>query len=61
MDRSWVYRVITYSLITLAALVMLAPTFAAWTGHSSFHNACNSANIRTKRGNQHERQIQHHP
>lgn len=33
MDRSWVYRVITYSLITLAALVMLAPTFAAWTGH----------------------------
>jgi preprotein translocase subunit SecD len=33
MDRSWVYRVITYSLITLAAFVFLAPTFAVWTGH----------------------------
>jgi preprotein translocase subunit SecD len=33
MDRSWVYRVITYSLLTLTAFVLLAPTFAAWTGH----------------------------
>ncbi|MGZ3427035.1 MAG: hypothetical protein ACXVCV_10325 [Polyangia bacterium] len=33
MDRSWVYRVITYSLLTLAAFVMLAPTVAAWSGH----------------------------
>ena len=32
MDRSWVYRVITYSLITLAAFVMLAPTAAVWFG-----------------------------
>src|SRR6202000_3186648 len=33
MDRSWVYRVITYSLLTLTAFVFLAPTIAAWTGH----------------------------
>ncbi len=33
MDRSWVYRVITYSILTLTAFVFLAPTFAAWTGH----------------------------
>ena len=33
MDRSWVYRVITYSLLTLAALVVLTPTVATWTGH----------------------------
>jgi len=32
MDRSWVYRVITYSLITIAAFVMLAPTAAVWLG-----------------------------
>ena len=33
MDRSWVYRVITYSLLTLVALVLLTPTVATWTGH----------------------------
>src|SRR4051812_24115590 len=32
MDRSWVYRVITYSLLTLAAFIMLAPTAAVWFG-----------------------------
>ena len=33
MDRSWVYRVTLYSLITLLAFALLAPTFATWTGH----------------------------
>jgi preprotein translocase subunit SecD len=33
MDRSWVYRSTLYTLITLAALVLLAPTISAWTGH----------------------------
>src|ERR1700761_1593777 len=32
MDRSWVYRVITYLLITLAAVVVLTPTVATWYG-----------------------------
>src|SRR5438445_7692317 len=32
MDRSWVYRVITYSLLTLVAVVFLTPTFAGWFG-----------------------------
>jgi preprotein translocase subunit SecD len=32
MDRSWVYRVITYSLLTIVAFVMLAPTAAVWFG-----------------------------
>ncbi|HEX4458812.1 MAG TPA: protein translocase subunit SecD [Polyangia bacterium] len=32
MDRSWVYRVITYLLITLTAFVVLTPTVAAWYG-----------------------------
>src|SRR3954454_12243170 len=33
MDRSWVYRTTTYALLTLVALVLLAPTAASWTGH----------------------------
>ncbi|HWE26620.1 MAG TPA: hypothetical protein VHB97_01400 [Polyangia bacterium] len=32
MDRSWVYRVITYSILTIVAFVMLAPTAAVWLG-----------------------------
>src|SRR5207302_669898 len=32
MDRSWVYRVITYSLLTIVAVVFLTPTFAGWFG-----------------------------
>ena len=32
MDRSWVYRVITYSLLTVVAVVFLTPTFAGWFG-----------------------------
>ena len=32
MDRSWVYRVITYALITLAAFVMLVPSVAGFLG-----------------------------
>ena len=32
MDRSWVYRVITYSLLTLVAFVVLTPTLATWLG-----------------------------
>ena len=32
MDRSWVYRVITYSLLTLVAFVVLTPTIATWLG-----------------------------
>ena len=32
MDRSWVYRVITYLLISLAAIVVLTPTVATWYG-----------------------------
>src|SRR3954451_11803193 len=33
MDRSWVYRTTLYALLTLVALVLLAPTISAWTGH----------------------------
>jgi preprotein translocase subunit SecD len=32
MDRSWLTRVIAYTVLTLAALVVLAPTVATWTG-----------------------------
>jgi preprotein translocase subunit SecD len=32
MDRGWVYRVITYTLITIAAVVFLTPTVATWLG-----------------------------
>ncbi|HXU73917.1 MAG TPA: protein translocase subunit SecD [Polyangia bacterium] len=32
MDRSWVYRVITYSLLTILALVLLTPSVASWLG-----------------------------
>ncbi len=32
MDRSWVYRVITYLLLTVAAVVVLTPTVATWYG-----------------------------
>src|SRR5262245_39850822 len=32
MDRSWLTRVIAYTLLTLAAVVVLAPTVATWTG-----------------------------
>ena len=32
MDRSWVYRVITYSLLTIIALVFLTPSAATWLG-----------------------------
>ena len=31
MDRNWVYRVVTYALITLAAFVKLTTTIASWT------------------------------
>jgi preprotein translocase subunit SecD len=32
MDRNWVTRVVSYALITLAAVLMLTPTIASWTG-----------------------------
>jgi preprotein translocase subunit SecD len=32
MDRSWVYRVITYLLLSIAAVVVLTPTVATWYG-----------------------------
>jgi preprotein translocase subunit SecD len=32
MDRSWVYRVIAYTLLTILALVFLAPSVAGWVG-----------------------------
>src|SRR5581483_2250775 len=32
MERSWVYRVVLYSLLTLVALVFLAPSAATWLG-----------------------------
>jgi preprotein translocase subunit SecD len=32
MDRSWVYRVISYTLLTLIAVVFLTPTIASWMG-----------------------------
>jgi preprotein translocase subunit SecD len=35
LDRSWLYRVITYTLITVAAFVVLTPTFANWTGREA--------------------------
>src|SRR3954454_1308896 len=32
MDRGWVYRVISYFLLTVAAVVFLTPTIATWLG-----------------------------
>jgi preprotein translocase subunit SecD len=32
MDRSWVYRVISYTLLTLVALLFLTPSLATWLG-----------------------------
>jgi len=32
MDRSWVYRVVLYLLVTVVAAVFLIPTFASWAG-----------------------------
>src|SRR5438309_4032379 len=32
MDRSWVYRVITYTLLTVVAVVFLTPSVAGWLG-----------------------------
>jgi preprotein translocase subunit SecD len=32
MDRSWLTRVIAYTLLTIAAFVVLTPTVAQWTG-----------------------------
>src|SRR6478609_4915103 len=32
MDRSWVYRVISYSLLTVVAVVFLTPSIAGWLG-----------------------------
>src|SRR5438034_11848364 len=32
MDRSWVYRIISYTLISIAAAVLLTPTVATWLG-----------------------------
>jgi preprotein translocase subunit SecD len=32
MDRSWVYRVVAYTLLTLTAALFLTPTFASWIG-----------------------------
>jgi preprotein translocase subunit SecD len=32
MDRSWVYRVITYTLLTVVAVVFLTPSIATWLG-----------------------------
>src|SRR5579872_965401 len=34
MERSWIYRVITYTLITVAAVVVLIPSAAEWTHRS---------------------------
>src|SRR5262245_12153893 len=30
MDRSWLYRVLLYTLLTVASVVVLAPSVAAW-------------------------------
>ena len=32
MDRSWYYRVTLYTLLTIASVVLLVPTFATWMG-----------------------------
>jgi preprotein translocase subunit SecD len=32
MDRSWVYRVIAYTLLTVVAVVFLTPSIAGWLG-----------------------------
>ncbi|MDB4968405.1 MAG: protein-export rane protein SecD [Myxococcales bacterium] len=32
MDRSWVYRVLSYTLLTVVAVVFLTPTIASWLG-----------------------------
>ena len=32
MERSWIYRVVTYALITVLSVVVLVPSVADWTG-----------------------------
>src|SRR5689334_5079576 len=32
MDRSWVYRVVSYTLLTILSLVFLTPSVAGWLG-----------------------------
>src|ERR1700742_1760092 len=32
MDRSWVYRVIAYTLVSLVAVLFLVPSVAGWYG-----------------------------
>jgi preprotein translocase subunit SecD len=35
MERSWIYRVVLYSLITILSVLVLVPSVAQWTGHSN--------------------------
>src|SRR5438105_1800641 len=34
MERSWIYRVVLYSLITITSMLVLVPSVAEWSGRS---------------------------